>query len=182
MKTNMVLYNTKYKTHPIIVHNPTAKTLVWHQICNLASSPDLQPNRLPNNLTVVTWNIPGLLEKILDLQKVKFLVLGRGQSHWTNKLKYTLLWRHLPQINTEFILGLDCYDVVVVNELAKIIDKFKKHKCKLLFNAGVGPYPECYRKIERKMCKDRPFCHLNGGAFIGYKKYLIINVTISVSI
>jgi len=115
-----------------------------------------------------------LLEHRLDSSNTEYALLGKEVEKWTNPHKIELLKNFLPSVKTEFVLVLDCCDVVISSDLSKIIDDFKTFNCNVLYNASSVVYPaeKHYSSIEEIICDDF-FNHLNSGCFIGYKNYCL---------
>ncbi len=172
------LYNYYYNTSPLIVHNPLMDIEgawpLWHQIIT-----DPLPNKCvkPEDLTIVTWNnseYESLLEKQLKSLNISFICLGKGIQWTSNRLKPLTLLENKDKLNTKYVLGLDAFDVVIVDTLQNIISKFKDTKSKLLYNATATVYPDVkeHQIIEEKLCQG-PFRYFNSGMFIGETDYLI---------
>lgn len=168
-----MLINKKYNTKPLLIHNPLESDsnggdVIWSEIsCAKFCS-------IPNNLTVVTWNSKSeesLLEKQLNGYKIKFINLAKNLNWTSNRLKPLTFLQ--AEIQTDYVLGLDAYDVFIIRDLCSIIDKFQKYKCEALFNATTTIYPICsqHKLIEEKIAEP-PFQFFNSGMFVGNTKYI----------
>lgn len=94
-------------------------------------------------------------------------------SNWymPNKIKYYINCLE-NQIETEYVLILDGYDVLV-NTFDNIINKFKKTNYRILFNATHHNYPNEEIDILYNRKKYLPYGYFNAGCCIGYRKDLI---------
>ena len=156
----------------MIVHNPyLGRKDVDQRIWNLLENFKLKKCSVPEDVTLVTWNNkekPSILEKQLNSLNIKFHNLGTQFEYWnTNRNKPMSLSNY--EIKTEYVMGLDSFDVKIVNDLSTIIDKFKTKKCEVMFGATTTIYPKCQVcKNESRLIEDTsPFCYLNSGTFIG---------------
>lgn len=118
------------------------------------------------------------LEKTLKYFKVPYVIKGRGTENWRNTMKAGLLAEYLPNINTEYTMGIDCHDVCLMKEANGIIDTFEKNfanNCDMLFNGELVSYPKNpeIAKFERDIYGgESPFCYLNSGVWIAKTKFL----------
>lgn len=161
--------------NPIVHHCPENNPeKIWKDMVKLSLKNNFDLNK-PKDLSIITFNNTNkkmILEKNLDLLKSDYFVLGKNIKTWKNTLKISLLKEFLLKIKTNFVLVLDAEDVIISNEISKIIEKFKKFNCKVLYNASSCIYPNenFYSSLEKNMVK-KLFCHLNSGCFIGYTGY-----------
>lgn len=88
-----------------------------------------------------------------------------------NKIKYYINCLE-NKINTEFVLLLDGYDVLI-STFDNIINKFKKTNYRILFNATTNNYPNEEIDILYNRKKYLPYGYFNAGCCIGYRKDLI---------
>jgi hypothetical protein len=170
----MLIKNNKYNTFPLIAHNPYIEidSLLWDELIKK----NLKKCQKPHDLTIVTWNnqeTKGMLQIQLESLNIDYICLGKGIKWETNRNKPKLLLEYIKNIKTNYILGLDCYDVIIIGNIFNIIEKFKKFKCKLLFNSTgtVFPPDEGCEFIEKSRCEG-PFCFFNSGAFLGETDFI----------
>jgi hypothetical protein len=170
----MLIKNNKYNTFPIIAHNPYIEinSLLWDELIKT----NLKKCQKPHDLTIVTWNnqeTKGMLQIQLESLNIDYICLGKGIKWETNRNKPKLLLEYIKNIKTNYILGLDCYDVMIIGNIFNIIEKFKKFKCNLLFNSTgtVFPPDEGCEFIEKSRCEG-PFCFFNTGAFLGETNFI----------
>lgn len=185
-----MIYNSYYNTFPCIVHchyEEKYNKLLWKKIKNIKIK-----TNIPEDVTIVTWN-NGLQKRLIELQldelKINYITLGKNVKEvkyllnkyelnvhkptWNNRIKLILLLRNIEKIKTNYILGLDCFDTFIVNDLSNIVEKFKKKNTKLLFNASNEFHPPNNKdeQIENQMASG-PFSYFNGGVFFGLKNYI----------
>lgn len=173
--TNINVKNIKYNSYPFIAHNPehgNKKHILWERLLLHHS---LFSCRIPNDLTVVTWNNKSfsLLEEQLKKLNIEYICLGKDEFFWnSNRIKISTLVK--ASIKTKYCLGMDAYDVVILQDLNNIVDKFKETNCELIYNATSKVHPFCneHYEIESKMA-DGVFRFLNSGVFIGNTKFLM---------
>lgn len=177
MSNSIFVHNLHQNTFPYVHHCPLdVPEEIWHDLVRVRGSSSHSLNK-PNDLTIITFNNTNekmLLENRLDASNTEYVLLGKEVEKWTNPHKIELLKDFLPSVKTEFILVLDCCDVIISSDLSKIIDDFKTFNCNVLYNASSVVYPAeiHYSSIEKIICNDF-FNHLNSGCFIGYKDYCL---------
>lgn len=173
----MIFQNILYNTFPKIIHSPSPfdYSKKWLLIQNHVLK--LNHNyKWEENLTVFTFNNTknkGLLQSNLDNFNLPYNTLGENIQDWSNRLKISLINNYLSTVKTDYVIGLDCFDILLISNPKNIIELFKKNKCNLLFNATTVNYPDIkeYEFIESNICKNAPFKYLNAGAFIGETKF-----------
>lgn len=181
-----MIKNIRTNTEPCFLHWP-GRHRDWKidVINNLIMSKSVH-SETPENLDIITFNTKqekGLLEKNLDHWGVKHIVFGRGEE-WKNNNgmsgcgeKIGHICNHLENTTAEYVMGLDCYDVLMVKKLDRIIEKFQKYKCELLFNAEPNCFPAYSDRgeIERSICPRTlgNWCFLNAGMWIGKRDFCI---------
>jgi hypothetical protein len=137
--------NRLFGSHPLVVHCPGALPEDWTHLCDeVFAAP---PRRCSvEDLTIVTWNVGtgggkpvGTLERSLRRLDVDPVVLGAGTTSWRNILKLRLTAEALARVTTPFVAGFDSSDVLVLDDPALLVERFRAHfTCDLLFNA-TGP-------------------------------------------
>jgi hypothetical protein len=174
----MLVTNFTYQTNPIVLHNPLSDRVnhEW-QYCvrNTLHKPIKQQN-CPE-IDICTWNSsfnPGLLEINLKKNGLNYTCLGRGIKNWSNRLKIKLALEFVNFTDKKYVFAADCFDVLLVGEISDLLKRFHATGAQVIFNATGTNYPPCDRngRIEERICKDRPFCYLNSGMFIGRTDYL----------
>lgn len=183
MLKNFVFHNLVYNTFPIVVHFPGIKprnSPLWSSLLDFKRS---LRNSVIEEATIITWNNQikkGSLENSLDYMGVNYNVLGKNVDKWNNIFKIDLTVEALKTINSEYTIGLDSCDVVVLDDPNKIVERFKTMECKLLFNSQSYCYPrhnnkgELYNfvKIEDKISGGvYKNCYLNAGVWIGETEF-----------
>lgn len=170
----MKLINLETSSWPIVIHNNgSSKCPLWSTILN--NFPSSCQSIPPEELTIITWNNSeqkGILERSLDHHGAKYIVLGRGRP-WKRKNKISLNAEVLKDVDTKYTMGVDCYDVIVLN-FRGMISKFLNMKCQMVFGAEINDYPKVpdLKKFDLSIAESR-FCHLNSGCWIGKTKYCL---------
>jgi hypothetical protein len=171
----------KYLSYPIVVHFPgfnLPNSKKWFEFLNQRSNSFFELKEA----TIITWNnkSKGPLEDSLDKMGVKYIVLGKDINCWNNVIKIKLTNEILDKISTKYVIGLDSCDVIVLDDPNKIVQRFKKMNCKILFNSQCYCYPrinqngenhdfvEFEKKLNIKNYKD---CYLNAGAWVGETEF-----------
>lgn len=177
MPNSIFVHNRYQNSFPYVHHCPLdVPEKIWHELVRVRGSSS-QSLKKPSDLTIITFNNTKekmLLEQRLDASNTEYVLLGKEVEKWTNPHKIELLKDYLPFVKTEFVLVLDCCDVVISSDLSNIINDFKTFNCNVLYNASSVIYPaeKHYSAIEETICDDF-FNHLNSGCFIGYKDYCL---------
>ena len=171
--------NLTFNTRPLVVHaqGPHMNKPYWQPIRDKFFASQPQKLTLPKNLTILTWNnghdSMGVFEKSMAHLGLPCLVLGKGVDEWINsKHKPLLTYEALKNIDTEFVMGVDSRDAILLDDPAKILNAFKQDfQCELLFSADLMNWPNLppFKKFEDECVKDidTKFKYLNGGIFIG---------------
>lgn len=189
-----MLVNFITNERPIVLHFPGISTnpqkyKTWDyfsRVC-LNSKIFLEPD---NELTVVTWNSKidkGIVENRFDKNNLPYLVVGKEKQNWVNSDKIQLTLNALNSIQTKYVMGVDCYDVLFFGSPKEILQRFKSMNCKMLFNAEKYFWPDCqtkatnvWKQYESKLSSKKTK-YLNSGVWIAeldfckefYKKCLI---------
>ena len=125
-----------------------------------------------DNLTIITFatdeNNSPLINQ-LKRNNINYINAVDDKSDWVNTKKIGYLLNALEKVETEYVLILDGYDVVI-QDLNNILDKFKTLNHRIIFNATHNNYPniEIDKIPNRESLGD--FCYLNAGGCIGYKE------------
>jgi hypothetical protein len=181
------VHNTKYDTYPVFAHHPylhTEKSVFWEKL--MATRGPILGFACPPDTTFVTWNDSdkkGLLEKQYDKLGVPHLSLGRGPRWKTNRVKLTSLLAVIDAIRTKYIVGADCFDVLVTGSLGDLIERFERKQAKVVYNAAGWLFPSiaAHGPVEEAICGHGPFQYLNGGLFVGeteYVKDMLLNLPV----
>lgn len=179
------LTNRLFGSHPIAAHCPGPLSDSFRVFCDVVLSQPRRQCPCPE-ATVLTWNSGerpakpcGLLEKSLDRLGVPTLVLGRGTTAWTNRLKFALTADALERIETPFVIGADSCDVVFFDDPHLAVERFRRHfTCDLLFNAtGSRCWPDlpefvAFESSLPMAAVSQQRHWLNSGLFIGRTEFL----------
>jgi hypothetical protein len=141
------------------------------------SGPKRNIGAIPD-LTIVTWSNKSELtplEENLKHYGLPHLVMGKEYAgvKWHQKLKLEILKSALAGIKTELIMGLDSFDVLLLDDPKKALESFRKSGCEMLFNASCYNWPRDFETsaFEESVVKVR-FRYLNGGCFIAKAEFL----------
>ena len=128
-----MLKNLTFNTRPLVVHaqGPHMNKPYWQPIRDKFFASQPQKLTLPKNLTILTWNnghdSMGVFEKSMAHLGLPCLVLGKGVDEWINsKHKPLLTYEALKNIDTEFVMGVDSRDAILLDDPAKILNAFKQ--------------------------------------------------------
>lgn len=173
-----MITNLLYNTNPIIFHAQGKPEFcpLWDDVRFFC---ERTKKKIPQELQIVTFNngnsfhrkSTGSLEKSIQGQ---CSVLGKTINEWKNSIKIELLVNFLESTESKkskYILSLDSSDVSI-HSIENILCVFASKKCRLLYNAEIKRWPShCFCVEEELFLK--PFCHLNAGAFIGERNFIL---------
>jgi len=96
---------------------------------------------------------------------------------WEPEKKAFYVLESLKEVKEEYSLILDTNDVVILTDLADILDRFNEYKeefpkLEALYNATIWMYPHIIIDDVPNRYKYGDFCYLNGGCCIGRTEYL----------
>lgn len=178
-----MLTNLLFNTDPLVVHapGPLRHKPNWQEIKDaFFSSPPAKLGPV-EDLTILTWNngneAMGILEKSLDHLGVPYLVKGEGIREWVNsKHKPLLTVEAVNSIKTKYVMGVDSRDAIVLDDPAKILERFKRaFSCELVFGADRMNWPnvERFKRFEESLpgAEESDFKFLNGGMWIGKTEF-----------
>lgn len=124
------------------------------------------------NTTVITWNnrlSKNIFELSLDNLGVPCIVLGKEIpiENWDNKVKIELTLRALEDIHTEFVLGVDAFDALMVGNPENKLSLLEN--CDLLFNTSDTSlvYIHDVDMLCDKNFSQHVYRYLNAGAWMG---------------
>lgn len=138
-----MIENTLFNTKPVIVHSPGTSDQ-FRKIQLQATHAGKAPR---SDVTIITWNSRsslGVFQKSCAMYNIPLVVLGAGIKLWQHPMKIDLTIHFLEECETKYVMGIDCYDVIVVGDLEAVIEEYKQRDCHILFNATVGRYPFHY--------------------------------------
>jgi hypothetical protein len=174
--------NSLFSTSPIAIHGQGSHSLKphWEPICAaffatprriLAPSPEL---------TVITCNNGhpslGLMESSLEHLGLKAKVVGQDVAEWRNSFhKPPSIAQALGEIDTPYTLFADSRDVILLDDPAILLDRFKAFGARMVFSADRMHWPPCieFKRFERSIAPagEGDFFYLNGGLWIGETDY-----------
>jgi hypothetical protein len=174
-----MLGNRIFNTNPLVVHAPGSHTHkpYWQPIKDQFFA--LPPQKLGavRNLTILTWNneheAMGILERSLEHLGVPYLVKGEGIKEWINsKHKPQLTLEAVNAIQTQYVLGVDSRDAIILDNPEKIVNRFEADfSCELVFGADRLNWPNLprFKAFEESIpgAQESEFRFLNGGIWIG---------------
>ena len=171
----MRISSCKFATCPCVIHAPNQTWDVWKKIHKMFFNYSHKNLATSDDLTIITWNNlnKGCFEKSMDLQGVSYQVLGSDIKEWNNYLKFDFNVEIADNCKTEFLMGCDSHDVIMLGSPKEIVSKFKTFNCDLLFNSEKFFYPNYDEKILQRWKRfevsvaQTELCFLNSGAWIG---------------
>jgi hypothetical protein len=104
-------------------------------------------------------------------------VLGAGIEEWVNSRHKPLLTAEAMEgIDTEFVMGIDSRDAILLDDPQIILNRFlDRFPCDLVFSADRMNWPNihAFRKFEENLPKalESEFRYLNSGAWIGRTEF-----------
>jgi hypothetical protein len=161
-------------TKPVVVHNPGFKQNIalWEDIQNVfMRSPKLKI-KCPSELSIITWNSrpnKGLFEKSLDRFDIPHTVLGKTSRWFGNKRKLVLSIKFLQECQTPYVMGVDCFDAIIVGNPQKVVDMFEASNAQLMYGMEPFFWPHCgiakeWKEIEALHLGNG---YINSGMWIG---------------
>jgi hypothetical protein len=181
----MKIVNLRYLTAPIIVHShghsyrqDKSKPVLFDRLKDkVLSGPKRNIGAIPD-LTIVTWSSR---EEITPLEEnlkhfgLSHLVMGKEYAgvKWYQKFKLETLKSALADIKTEFIMGLDSFDVLLLGDPKNALARFRRLGCEMLFNASCYNWPPKFKTsaFEESAVKGK-FRYLNSGCFLVRTEFL----------
>ena len=170
----MLIRNLTTASTPRVLHrngNPREWQARWEQIVAAFFAEVQEPCEACTELTILTWsNRPtqNLLERCLDRWGAPYVTLGRNLPEWRNDMKPFLIATALDRVASEYVLALDCDDILVVSCPLQIVAEFQSCGCDILFGTERNSSPDVpyLTEFERTIAESR-YCYLNSGAWIG---------------
>lgn len=173
-----MIRNLVFDTKPLVVHaqGPLSHKPYWKPIRDRFFQSPAQHLSL-SDLTVFTWNngheAMGVFEKSMAHLGLPCMVLGQEVDEWMNsKHKPLLTAEAMKHIKTEFIMGVDSRDAILLGDPSEILNRFlTRFGCDLVFSADLMNWPNVpsFKKFEDACAEgvDTDYKYLNSGAFIG---------------
>lgn len=179
------LINTLFNTRPVVTHCPGPPLEGWRYFAEAVFADPVVPRPARESWTLITWNHGarpekpnGILEHCVARYGAPVLVLGRGIEPWHNIRKLQLTADALRDVRTEFVIGLDSADVLLVDHPDEIVSRFRQEfACELLYNAtGSACWPELPQYVMYESSRpEAAGLHgrhwLNSGAFVGRTEF-----------
>ncbi|HEY0980940.1 MULTISPECIES: class I SAM-dependent methyltransferase [unclassified Schlesneria] len=181
------LTNRLFGSHPIVVHcpGPVQGHLGWQSFAASALGVHVDSHPPVESFTLLTWNGGDRPEKpngILESSAARFgcetLVLGQTVRPWVNGKKLQLTADALAGVTTEFVVGMDSGDVLLVDHPDVMVQRFREHfSCDLLFNAtGSDCWPPRPEFIMYEQQRPAARCAqgrhwLNAGCWVGRTEF-----------
>jgi hypothetical protein len=107
----------------------------------------------------------------ISLQKlgIQPRVLGKYIQPWFNVDKIPLTIQTLREISTTYVLGIDAFDAVVVDDPNRVIGILELYKTEMVFNGTTGKlrsFPSVDLLCDQAF-PDHPFRYPNAGVWVG---------------
>jgi len=137
---------------------------------------------VPADVTLVTYNTrpyKSRLERCCEAQGIdELIVLGKEVTQWSWSVKVRLVLDYLEagHCRTRYLLATDADDVLIVNDPAALLDRFRSYSCDVLFCNTFVDWPpnNLYRDFETlKYYKHPLHCHLSAGGYVGDREALV---------
>ncbi len=178
-----MMRNTQFGTTPLVAHGqgPHDFKPYWDIVCDrFFASPRQWIGPIPE-LTILTWNNGnegmGLLERSLSHLGIPGLVTGAGIREWVNSTHKPLLTAEaVNTIETEYVMGIDSRDAILLGDPRAILDTFNSaFDAELVFSADQLNWPNLkrFRSFENDIpgASASEFRYLNSGAWIGRTRF-----------
>ena len=121
-------------------------------------------------ITTVATHEDGMFKKLINNKFQKIKVLGFGMEWKGFKMKYSLLYNFIKDLDENtIIIFLDGFDSAILRNPDIAIKKFKERKYKVLFSKEVDSK---FKSIVFPNCRNNIM--INSGLYMGYVKYLKI--------
>lgn len=172
-----------FGTHPIVAHcpGPVDAYVGWQTFVEAALGTATEPNPPRESFTLLTWHGPdrsykpnGLMERSAARFGCPVNVVGGSKESWVNRDKLRLTAATLQDVTTEYVIGLDSSDVVLLEHPDEMVRRFRRDfACDLLFNATGSecwpPLPEfiMYESSLPHARRTQGRCWLNAGCWVG---------------
>lgn len=178
-----MIKNIKNSTYPMLAHAPGKIEYLpmWNIVQELAFTFPCQSTS-PQDLSIVTFNngasrngkVAGTFERSIELSGLNCDVLGKDVFNWKNKFRIGMLKKYIENTSKQYFLVADSLDVVLVNKINLIIEKFLQLDCKVLFNAEkiIWPKDTPHKVIDFEKNKHDGW-FLNAGLWMGEKECVL---------
>jgi hypothetical protein len=181
----MKILNCETKRSPNIIHAPGIyrwshlnENPLWEPLCEYFFSTKKKHLGLPSDATIVTWNSSdnkAILEQSLDHLGIPHQVIRK--KNWQNFDKILTTREFLNTVNTECIIWLDCFDIIVLNDLSEMVNVFLADNVKMYLNAEKRFWPdvelvEDSKAFQQKVNSKFSTKYLNTGACIARVDFL----------
>ena len=194
----VIVENTLYGTHPVVVHAPgsASENPLWPVLLDQVHNSQIKQSQQSVDATIITfntgrprsdgWNFPdktlGNVEMSMDKLGIKYFSLGKEHAdNWQNTLKISLAYDFINTVKTKYVISLDSADVLMIGNLQKVIDFFSMQNCGMLCNAEIqpfisskmsGPLVNKWKRYEESISTG-PFKFLNAGVWIAERDYAL---------
>jgi len=174
----MRLRNTYTNTEPIVYHAPgaTRRSRLWGELQKYRANGDKPPRKTDISWAVITWSTSeskSVLEASLACFGGAPIVLGRDSiGQWENRHKLDLTVTALSMLDVDVVIGLDAYDVVLLDHPSEIVNRFKRMPWDIVFNASPKPWPADHAEplvqasLDHEYDLRGKYRHINAGAWV----------------
>lgn len=169
---------------PLVVHCPGVPKLCysepqWRRVLDGVDRASPRRLRPETRLTILTWNSrdeASTLERQFRDCGIPLLVLGKGFDSWRNICKIPLTREACERIETEFVAGLDAFDVCLLGSPALLLRRYmERFEAPLVYSADENFVPH---QFDRRAAESRlpgaasRWRFLNSGAWIGRTEFV----------
>lgn len=129
--------------------------------------------KLPDNITIISPITPEqipyspLVGQLVNNNYKYLNIVYNRYMRWEKANKAKLIYDSLLQCETEYALILDGNDVVIMDDLTDLVDRFNKYNKKVLFNPTFYMFPHI--KVDDVPNREQlgKYCYLNAGCAFG---------------
>ena len=126
---------------------------------------------LPASVCFVTYNTRKKLSNLEILSSrcnLHIVNLAKGLRSFNWRIKFDLVANFAASCNSEYILALDAYDMLIYSDPRNIVDFLSHYGCELLFCNTHYNHPRSKRcgDFERSVSSAKT-CHLSAGGYFG---------------
>ena len=146
----MRIKNGITKTWPLFTHGngPSSESKLYKRIEKYANMKGEENQSVPNDLTVLTWSVPGenaILDNLMGKMNAELYIIPFSKPfEWTGKVTKTL--KYLKYIETPYVMGLDALDVIPSTDEGNLweetLEHFKSKNIDILYNAEKSSWPD----------------------------------------
>ena len=174
----MLFKNNVQKTNPLIAHfNGNQQKILTDDFVNSI----IESNKItiPKDLTIVTFATKDIINECTLIKQLKryniefynLCELYDTPKKWKNLYKIKLINKFISNVNTKYIMVLDALDILLSEDIYKIIDIFNEMEYKIYYGSTINRYPKNELEPKNLINDKGDFKYLNSGTVIAETKY-----------